>query len=366
MDEVIIWRIRIVVKYLIIMSLCIIIFSCEKDPSAVNNDLIPAQIMIGALIANEGNFGKGNASLAYYDAVTHEIYNNIFETVNQMKLGDTANDICIQDTLAYIVVSISDKIEIISINTFKHVDTIQLAPGSSPGHLAINEDILYITNLYTNSVSVFDLQSAKLITTVNVGPNPEDIIIINDQVFVANSGFGFGNTVTVFSTANYEVLNELKVGYNPLAFDIDHNERLHVICTGSYNKYEDPDDDIPGGIWNIDPQSHTVIDSMVMTKTFFPGELKISKSYGYFIEGKRVIRYDTQSLSITDSTFIDFPANSNPYHINVNEESQEVFVLDALDYQNNGELYIYDLDGVEKFRYIVGVIPGYIGFIYQN
>jgi YVTN family beta-propeller protein len=355
------------VKYMKVFFLCLIIFSCEKDPSALNKDLVPTQIMIGALIANEGNFGKGNASLSYYDAISHEVYNNVYETVNQKKLGDTANDICIQDTLAYIVVSISDKIEIININTFKHVSTIQLPPGSSPSHLAISEDDhIYVTNLYTNSVSVIDQHSNKLINTVNVGPNPEDIIVIEDQVFVANSGFGFGNTVTVFSTTNYEVLKELKVGYNPLSFDIDQNERLHVICTGSYNNYGDPDDDIPGGIWNIDLQSHAVIDSMVLEKTFFPGELKISKSYGYFIEGKKVVRYDTQALSITDSTFIDFPVTSNPYHINVNEESQELFVLDAMDYQNFGELSIYNLDGEEKYRYNVGVIPGYVSFIYQD
>jgi YVTN family beta-propeller protein len=356
-----------VIKYFKVFSLCVFIFSCEKDPSALNKNLIPTQIMIGALIANEGNFGRGNASLSYYDATSHDVYNNIYETVNQKKLGDTANDICLRDTLAYIVVSISDKIEIISIKTFKHVNTIQLPPGSSPSRLAISEEgLLYVTNLYTNSVSVIDQHSNKLIKSVSVGPNPEDIIIIKDQVFVANSGFGFGNTVTVFSTINHEVLNDIKVGYNPLSFEIDHNERLHVICTGSYNNYEDPDDDIPGGIWNIDPQSHSVIDSMVLEETFFPGELKISKSYGYFIEGKKVVRYDTQALSITDSTFIVFPATSNPYHINVNEESQEVFVLDAVDYQNFGELCIYNLDGKEKYRYNVGVIPGYISFIYQE
>jgi hypothetical protein len=128
--------VRWILSVLGLPLLIIFLLGCESNPSSSDEDQIPELSFEGAFIANEGNFQQGNASLSYYDAGQGKMYNNVFKNTNDRDLGDVANSICIRDSLAYLVINNSDKIEAISINSFKSAKTISLPAGSSPRHIA--------------------------------------------------------------------------------------------------------------------------------------------------------------------------------------------------------------------------------------
>jgi hypothetical protein len=85
--------------FVIALNAFLIFTSCKKDnPYAIN-------ITNGALIVNEGNYLKSNASVSYLNFADNSIVNNIFTLVNNRSLGDVLQSICIDNTNAYLVVN---------------------------------------------------------------------------------------------------------------------------------------------------------------------------------------------------------------------------------------------------------------------
>ena len=71
----------------LLSSICILLFlsACSKSDEPPGTDLFVSN---GVLIANEGNFQWGNASLSYYDIENNQVHNNLFQAVNNRLLGD--------------------------------------------------------------------------------------------------------------------------------------------------------------------------------------------------------------------------------------------------------------------------------------
>ena len=236
-----------------------LLFSCS-DPT--NSDPDPEFFASGAFILNEGNWGHSNGSLSFYDFDTKSIQNNIFENVNGRTLGDVVHSMTIVDSLGFIVVNNSNKIEIISVKTWKSKGTINMPDGSSPRNLVqVSPTKAYVTNLYANNISIINLGDFTINGSINVGANPEEIVVLEGKAFVANSGLGFGNTVSVIDIALDQVSKIINVGDNPVSVAIDSENRVHVFCAGSYGDFNDPNDDTDGGIFIIDPATNSVIDS---------------------------------------------------------------------------------------------------------
>jgi YVTN family beta-propeller protein len=348
-------------KMLFILTVLIvmILMSCEKDPASSKKNVIPEKVLKGVFIVNEGSFTAANTSLSYFDSDSGKMYNNVFHSANGVGLGSVANSITIYDTLAYIVVNNSDKVEVININSFKQVATIQFPAGSSPRNMVLlNALKAYVTNLYTNNCSIVDLTNYQIAGSIATGANPEGLLIANSKLFVANSGFGNGNTVTVISTSTDGVLDTVKVGDNPISVNKDNNKNVYVLCSGSYGDWADPNDDTPGGVWKIDSNTHAVVDSFIVQN--HPSRLCLGENNeGYFINNGAITEFNYQNMQVVDSSLVF----GNFYGLNFDPISQLIYALDPKDYfSQNGEMIIFDQLGIEKARYEVGLIPGTLAF----
>ncbi len=142
-------------KYLKIFILMALAYSCS-DPTAPTKK---TELSVsGAFILNEGNWGVSNGSLSFYDFETQNVQNNIFKNVNGRDLGDIVHSMTIIDSLGYIVVNTSNKIEIISIKTWKSKGTIEMPAFSSPRNLVqVGGEKAYVTNLGTSTISIINL-----------------------------------------------------------------------------------------------------------------------------------------------------------------------------------------------------------------
>lgn len=340
----------------------VFILSCEKDPIVINANISPPINLKGVFIANEGSFNAANASLSYFNPDSGKMYNNVFKSVNGEDLGSIANSITIHDTLAFIIVNNSDKIEIISINTFRRITTIPLPAGSSPRNLVIFDNSKgYVSNLYKNNCSIIDLNSLRVTGSIPTGANPEGLVIANSKLYVANSGFGNGNTISVISTLTDQLIDSIQVGDNPISIVKDESEYVYILCSGSYGVWTDPNDDTPGGVWKINPFTDMVTDSLIIEG--HPSRLCLNENKnGYFINGSLISEFDCQSMQLVDSSL----ASGNFYGLNYDKFSKKIYALDPKDYfSQNGELIIFDKSGNEQARYEVGLVPGTVEF-YSN
>lgn len=344
-------------KAILILVLSTFLFfnGCKKTDPITGE--IPA--LSGVYVLNEGNFGRNNSTLSYYVPDSDRVYLDVFSLVNRVNLGDTGNDLAVSSDgkKVYIVVNNSDKIEVIESKTHRLIGTISI-PRSSPYKISLYRNRGYVTNLYRNAVTVIDLVNFSiLVDTIKVGNNPTGIIAFNDKIYVANSGFGNGKTISVIDPSINKVVKTITVGDGPDAFAYDLLGRLWVLCYGSYGDWQNPNDDTDGKLFAIDVRSDVVIDSVVIGG--HPSRLIIVDDHAYTIKNGNVVKINLRTKEKNEN-FI----RGNFYSIGFDPLNKHLYCSDAKDYVQRGEVCVYDLSGkfIKKFQ--VGIIPGSFAFVY--
>ncbi len=356
---------------LILGLISLLIVSCtnEDDPGL---EIAPVSLE-GVYIVNEGVWGSNNASLSYFNPDSSQVYNHVFAAANdESALGDIAQAMTIRGEYGYIVVNMFDKVEVIRLADNRRQTTIQLTYGFSPRNITFVDETKAYLSGYNSAdtsgsiVGIIDLETHLLSGTIEVGDYPEEIAIVADKAYVANSGWGADNTVSVINTANDQVVGSITVGDNPVNLRVDENGHLLVLCWGDYFN------DTPGRMMVIDPLSDTVIDSILIGG--HPSDFAVDlNGTGYFIgrdqdgnDGLAIASFSTVDYEILNETFIT-AEYGNFYAIAVDPGSGDIFVSTSLGFATNGEMAVYGADGLLKEGpFEVGIFPGSFAFVIRD
>ncbi|GAG04667.1 unnamed protein product, partial [marine sediment metagenome] len=185
----------------------------------------------GIFIINEGGYGAGNASLSYFNTDSNSVSNNVFYNTNSIPLGDVAQSMVIIDSIGYIVVNNSGKIEVINVNTFESYATI--TGFTSPRYmLPVNDEKAYITDMYCDSIAIIDLNSNSITGYINAGKNTEQMVMCNNYVFVTN--WSYGNSIQVINPDSDQVVDSVEVVKQPNSIVADKNDNIWVLCDGGW------------------------------------------------------------------------------------------------------------------------------------
>lgn len=121
------------------LALCAVVVgallsSCTKEIEYVDRG-IPNGRDVRVIVANEGQFGAGTASLT---AITYDgfVKNDIFRHTNGRPIGDAAQSVTeIGDNL-YVTLNNSRKVEVLNKYTFKSVETMPTPDATIPTYIA--------------------------------------------------------------------------------------------------------------------------------------------------------------------------------------------------------------------------------------
>ncbi len=348
--------------FLILIALIILLSSCITDPSSSKFEVIPE--IDGVYIVNEGSWGENNSSISFYSLEDGTIQNSIYFSINNEHLGDLANSMYIVDTLGFIVVNGSNKVDVISTESWKRITSINLPDGSSPRHfLAVNDKKGYITTYGNSCVTILDLEDYSISGTISVGSNPEQMVKVNDKVYVANSGWGYDNTVSVIDIYSETVIKTVTVGDNPITMFVDKDNEINVLCTGNYAYGDTTTKETNGSISIINSSTDAVVDSFEIighpTRITYDGD-----ETGYYINGSKVVSYSTSANKVLNDTLIIFEGGII-YGLSADPQSDVLYLLNAGYFASNGEFIIYTKEGVEQNRLDVGMIPGSFAYSYK-
>jgi YVTN family beta-propeller protein len=329
---------------------------CTQNPASISQN-VPVPSAKGVYVVNEGTWGRGNASLSYYDLETFQAYADVFGPVNGRSLGDVGNEMVVQNDKGYIVINNSDRIEIIDLRTHRSERTISVPAGSSPRQIAfVGDSILMVTALYDNSVLLFRSDGSKFLGRIQVGANPEGIVVTNGKAYVANSGLGSGNTMSVINLATRTVTSTFTVGDNPAGVALSGDGMVYTVCGGFYNDYMNPDDDTPATVAVVNPATDAVVSSLVIGG--HASSIALSPDgRGYVPTTERVVTIDTRSRTVA-GTFL----TGYYYGVGVEEVSGDVYLTDPKNFVLPGEVLIYAATGQFRTKFAAGVIPGSIAF----
>ncbi len=347
-------------KLIGLLLIAVTFSGCLRDPNSSTDKTKPGRS--GAFIINEGLWGQGNGSLSFYDYEADSVYQKIFKSINGENLGDVVQSMTIIDTLGFIVVNGSDKIEVIGMNSWKRIKTINLPAASGPRYLAkVNEDKAYLTTY--DGFFRLDLKALSVSALSGVPTNfDEQLVVTNNKAYIANSGFGYANTVTVVDAKADTELTKITVADNPISMTIDDDGKVQVLCTGRWGDWQNPDDQgTDGGLFIIDPQTDQVTKSVAISG--HPQRLvNDGQNTGYYILNGAVIAYNLTDLTVSNAQF----ANGFYHSLGFDEVSNELFILDAIDYQQNGQVLKYSAQGVALKTLPAGLIPGSVTFYHPE
>ncbi|KFF27887.1 YncE family protein [Chryseobacterium vrystaatense] len=335
----------------------------------------------GFYLLNEGNMGSNKCTLDYFDYATGTYHKNIYAEINPgvvKELGDVGNDIMIYGSKMYVVVNASNTIEVLDAKTAKRIKTIQLQNCrymSFKGNKVYASSYAGPIDLNPNSppgkVVEIDTASLSIQRQAVVGYQPEEMEIIGDQLYVANSGGymypNYDKTVSVIDLNSFTETKKIDVAINLHRLQKDNYGDLYVSSRGDYYN-------IPSSLFLVDAATgvvkkdfHVAVSGMTIVndKLYYYGNEfnytthSYTKTFGIIdVKTEQVI-----ATKIIDQQYVD--EIKAPYGIAVNPYSEDIYITDARNYVTTGYVYCFDKSGKFKWKTEGGNIPAHFTFLYK-
>ncbi|MGA2296491.1 MAG: hypothetical protein ABSG15_02980 [FCB group bacterium] len=355
-------KLKIIVTFLFLVS-------CVRQPNEPINSTQTQTGQNGAFILCEGLWGMDNSTLSRYDFKTGDLINDYFSNINSgLRLGDLANDIVIKGDTAFISVSTSKTIEVITVSTGKSLGRLYLNGNNCPRKICIvNDTSAFITDLYANCIYEFNPKTiAWKNLNIVVGPAPEGITKSEKYLFVANSGYGdyFANKPKAGTISVIDLINRTEVASLinlPDVIEVIYNAKNQKLYA-AYNNLPSLKDST-GGIVEFDADNFTELRRWKLN----------AKSISLSQTGDSLFFLSDSGASLLNLNII----NSQPqllirniinneywYSLAVSYYDYTIWIGNAKNYQVAGEIIIYDLKSTisPKIRFNVGVNPNKIVF----
>ncbi len=341
------------IALLFIVSAALFFSSCTKNED-VNNPV--QKVSHGVVVVNEGLFGQNNSTLTYYDVDKKEASQNAYSKANSgKKLGDTANDMKVAGDKGFIVVNQSNKVEVVNVKNFESIGTIDFTDYGAPRSICVVNSDAYVTT-YGDKVIKFSTATYEVSKSIPVGSKPEGIAFNSAYLFVANSGWGTGETVSVIDAEGDSTVKAIKVGVNPRVVLAD-SKNVYVLCSDDYFNPTGRK-----GVYKIDVATLSLKDSLIFDNA--PSDAAIGDGKLFVLHFDGVAEIDLSTFKVTNDSLVS-SARVNPmgmgiYSIAYDESSKLLYLGNPKDYTQNGEVAFFDLNGKEKGRFETGINPGTI------
>lgn len=349
--------------------------SCDSENGIEEEDFVASGD--GVFVLNEGNYEAGNSTLSYYDPETKTVENGVFYRANDRRLGDTGQSITLRGNSAYIAVENSGIIWKINMTTFKVEG--QLESDSTDNKMInpryihfLSDTKAYVTDLYSPYITVFNPQTMKYIKSISTGQEIVDGYASTEEMvqygqYVFTNCWSYSNKILIFDTSKDELDGEISLpSWQPKSMKIDKNGKIWVITDGGYegSSYGDGSP----YLYKIDAASREIEQEQMLDED----EANVQIALNGARDTLYLINNDIYRMAVTDThlpvrPFIEAEVDENGtkhklYGLSVNPANSEVYVADAVDYQQAGVVYRYSSQGTLLDQFSVGINPNGFAF----
>jgi YVTN family beta-propeller protein len=357
-------------KTMILFALSCALVSCRKDEPQPEQPLTAGR---GFYVLNEGIWQQNNASLDYYDYGNGTYRQNVYEEVNPgatLKLGDTGTDLGVCGAKMYAVINASNKVEVMDAATCRRIGQIAIAGCR---YIVFAGGRAYVSAYGSGSEAggfVAEIDTATLAVTrqVAVGRQPEEMAVVGDRLYVANSGGyspeAYERTVSVIRLHSFTREKDIDVAINLHRLKADSNGDLYVTSRGDYAA-------VPPRLFVIDTQTETVKQTFDIPASHLcmTGSTACVIGTTYDAGWKTVNSYyriDTQTETLLEGGFLSDnsrQAIETPYGMATDPVSGIVYITDARSNSSPGKLYAFSENGEKLFEHVTGYFPSCLAFI---
>ena len=333
-------------RWMLTVPTVILLSACTEEPAGPVVGPPPPDIARAVYVFHEGNFGDpSGARLAIFDIDRDTVFRDVVEAANGGEhLGSLGDDMAIEDSLAYFVMSGSEEVKVLRLSDHLLLRSVAL-PGSTPHDILVDgaRRRAYVTRLYRSSVLVVDLATLRAIDTIDVGSNPQGMALSGDRLFVCNSGYGSSNTVSVIDVTADSLIATIQVADGPTQAVSAPDGRLWVACTG--NQFLDVP--TPGRVAIINPTT-LALEATVDVGGNLLGPIAIDPAgYAYVIAAPPGSFFGgpVHRIALTNRVVTEAFLAGAFYALAVESATGEVYVADVRAFQSDGELRRYTREG---------------------
>ena len=348
--------------------------------------------IVGMYLLNEGNMGSNKSTLDYLDLSgsdsTVHYLRNIYSERNPstvMSLGDVGNDCQIYGSRLWLVINCSNKVEVA-----RAEDAVRIGQVNIPNcrYVIFKDGYAYVSsyvggvrdanNSPQGSVYKVDTLTLEKVDSCTVGYQPEEMAIVGDRLYVANSGGyqgmtgqGYESTVSVVDLMTMREVHKIEVAPNLHRLKVDRNGRLWVTSRGNYTDLDsrlywlEPSSDGQMQVGGMIPQPVSDL-CIVGDSLYFYGsqwsELTMTNTVTYGIVNVRT--HQVVSTSLSDAPEVKKIRMS--YGIIVNPIGRDFYLMDAKNYVSSGELLHFLPDGTFDWKVRTGDIPAHAAFLFKT
>lgn len=302
----------------------------------------------GIFVTNEGQFQKGNGDVSFIEKGTKNVEPDLFMAVNNRPVADVLQSMTFHNGKAYLIANNSAKIEVADASTFKSVGVINNL--KQPRYMAVHNNKGYVTEHIAwgapGSVSVIDLTTNSIIKTIPVGVAPEQMLVLNNKLYVANAGSNFISVINPETDAVESTIPVL-VGAADLA--LDANNKIWALCAVSFSGNA-------GSLVRINPATSATELKLDFTEatTAYRSVLKMNaaKNTLFMSYANKVYK-----MAITETALPATFINRNFYGIGVDPQDNNFYGGDAGNNATRGKVIRYNPSGQAVDSFTVGIAP---------
>lgn len=334
---------------------------CMAWDYGYSEDLDTSTSPDGLFIVCEGNFQYGNATLSYYNPTDGECEQEVFYRANGMKLGDVAQSMTMHGSRAWIVVNNSHVVFAIDPVTFREQGRI--TGLTSPRYIHfVSDSKAYVSQLWDNRLSIVDPTTFGVTGEIAVPGmdretgSTEQMVQIGRHVYC--NCWSYNNRVIRIDTSTDAVDASVTVGQQPQSIAVDFRERLWVLTDGGYDRKSGTHGIESPRLMRLDPQAMTI--DLELTLPYESASCLTVSADGrrlYWIGGDDVWTMEATASRLPVKPFLQ-GGDTRYYALTVSPVTGDVYVADAIDYQQPGRIYRYSPGGKLMDTFYAGVTPG--------
>lgn len=320
----------------------------------------PSEYINGVFVINEGAFGSSNSELSFIKS-DNSVANNLYSYNNSSAvLGDVFQSMTIANGNAYLIINNNNKVEVVDAGNLQSKTTITgvtmpryMVTYNGKGY--ISEYVSYGIN---GNIKVVDLSSNNIVDSVQVGIQPENMLVVGDKILVANSG---DTTLHLINTSTLTITNIGNVDC-PKYITKTNDGNIWILYTGN-GSWPGPTTD--GGLLVLNSTATAIVKNINIgsTATNNPSQLTTDGDNLYYEYLGDVYKIDKTATVAPSTAFITAPA-TYLYGMNYYSASNVLYVADAGNFSTSGIVKRYNAStGAYIDSYTVGVAPN--GFVFN-
>lgn len=346
------------------LLLCALWTGCEpneEDDPDKKVEVTASQV----LILNEGAYQANNTGITVYDPEKKEVaVEELYAAANGRQMGDTGQDILVDGDDVFVSIYGSSYVARLNMQGEQQASHSFTAEEGQPRYMTAVGECLYVT-LYSGNVAVLDRKTMAVQKLIPVGANPEGMAVLDGRLYVANSGWGYDQTISVIDLAKGENVQTIPCAVNPQQLVVVDG-KLFLFAYGPY----DENWNCPYPVQQVDVAKGTVADVTNACRGTMMGfdKLLLLQTDNDWTTNTTVNTFFTYDVTVgklsTSMPFTDAPAelfSSNIYMMECNPRTGEVYI-GVSDFVSPGTVYRFSATGYLLDTFKTGINPSQAAF----